>query len=215
MRELRDKLIQPANPASYSARARARRWRVLAQWFPDLAEMRVLDLGGTPKFWRMAPIHPSHVTMVNLRLAEPPPEPWMHLVVGNACRHRMSRGAFDLVVSNSLLEHVGGADERRRLADVIHTAADRHWVQTPNRYFPIEPHWFFPWFQFLPFRAQVVITQTWPISHRRNRDAAEAARIVREVELIGPGEMRRLFPESEHWIERFFGLPKSLVAIRS
>ena len=215
MQRIRDSLIQPANPASFSARARARRWKVMRQRFPDLPAMRVLDLGGTPRFWRAAPVRPAHVTIVNLRPVDQPPEAWMQSVVGNACRRDVALGQFDLVISNSLLEHVGGAEERRRLAAVVNEAADRHWVQTPNRYFPIEPHWFFPWFQFLPFRAQVLVTRAWPLSHRQNRNAARAARIVREVELIGRREMQQLFPDSELWVERLMGLPKSLVAIRN
>ena len=42
-----------------------------------------------------------------------------------------------------MLEHVGAHSQRQQLADNVHDLADRYWVQTPYRYFPIEPHWVF------------------------------------------------------------------------
>lgn len=215
MRQIRDKFIQPANPRSLSARARARRWSVLLRHFPEIGSMHVLDLGGELRFWRAAPVRPEYVTMVNLKNVPDADEPWIRYVVGNACHAEFPTADYDIVISNSLLEHVGGPKERHRLADVIHGAARRHWVQTPNRYFPIEPHWLFPGFQFLPFGARVFVTRTWPLGHRRHRNRKRAADSVAQVELIGPGEMRRLFPTSLLWVERLAGFPKSLVAIRS
>jgi hypothetical protein len=177
--------------------------------------MRVLDLGGTPRFWLLAPVRPAHVTLVNRDSRWSSTEDWITVVHGDACAPDLSSDRYDLVVSNSLLEHVGPAPRRLALAQVIHDRADRYWVQTPNRSFPIEPHWLFPGFQFLPFAAKVRVTQSWPLGHRRARDRARAMELVRGVELVGMAEMRRLFPDGEIWVERFLGLPKSLVAIRS
>ena len=215
MPSLRDRLAQPANPKSVSARARARRWEEFLRRFPAIGSMRVLDLGGTPAFWRTAPAHPLHVTIVNMEQTTRREEDWIDVRVGDACDAGLTTGTFDLVVSNSLIEHVGPAARRDELAKRIRSAARLYWVQTPNRYFPIEPHWLFPGFQFLPFEARVLITRTWRGGHRHSRDRARAMELVREVELIGPGEMKRLFPDGELWIERFLGMPKSLVAIRS
>ena len=68
----------------------------------------------------------------------------------------MAAGApmsYDVVFSNSLLEHVGGHAQRAALAREVRSLAPRHWVQTPYRYFPLEPHWLFPGMQF-PLEAQ-------------------------------------------------------------
>lgn len=122
---------------------------------------------------------------------------------------------FDLAVSNSLIEHVGGHAQRAKLANVIHQAAPRHWVQTPYRYFPIEPHWMAPGFQFLPFEAQVRASQKWKFGHIRTNDRAAAIERVNEIDLIGISQMKDYFPGSEIWKEKSAGLTKSLVAIRS
>lgn len=208
-----DALADPANPRSLSARARKRRWQEFMRRFPDLSAMDVLDLGGTPQYWRSASPRPRTVTLVNIDGALTAHEQWIRLVVGDATRPPLN-DRFDLVVSNSLLEHIP-IRSRPEFADSVRRHSDRWWVQTPNRGFPLEPHWLFPFFQYLPVRARIAITLHWPIGHRRARSRQEAAASVREVNLIGRSELARYFPESEIWVERAVGLPKSLVAIRS
>jgi hypothetical protein len=173
--------------------------------------MRVLDLGGTPQYWRQAPVRPASVTTVNLS-RDTAAEDWIETVVGDACDY--SGRGFDLVVSNSLLEHVGGPARRRQLADVVASAAPHYWVQTPYRYFPSEPHWLFPGFQWLPLAARVAVTQHWRGGHRHHPDREDALSSVLEVELVSITEMAALFPAGRLWYERAGGLVKSLVAIR-
>lgn len=197
---------------SVSARARAFRAHKLATCFPALADMRVLDLGGTSAFWQTTSLRPSSVTVVNLD--EQPQWPGLRTVQADACTWVPDQ-AFDLVVSNSLIEHVGGVARRRELAAVIRGAAARHWVQTPYRYFPVEPHWRFPGFQFLPLSAQVFVTRHWTAGHIHESDYDAALAECTMVELLSATEMRSLFPGDEIWFERLGGLPKSIVAIRS
>ncbi|MGH7860878.1 MAG: methyltransferase domain-containing protein [Candidatus Dormibacteraceae bacterium] len=58
--------------------------------------------------------------------------------------------AFDVAFSNSVIEHVGGADDQRRMASEAMRVASHYFVQTPKHYFPIEPHFLVPGFQFMP-----------------------------------------------------------------
>jgi hypothetical protein len=179
--------------------------------------MHVLDLGGTPTAWSNAPVRPAHLVTVNLdpRVAQHA-ESGIIPVVGDACHPSLPKNLsvrrFDLVYSNSVLEHVGGHHRRQQFADTVHSHADRHWVQTPYRYFPIEPHWLFPGIQWLPFPARVAISQRWPHGHIPRAERRQAIRDVQEVELLSATEMRSYFPCSSIWFERFAGLPKSLVA---
>jgi len=208
------RLIDPARPGSFVYRCRQRRHEEFNHRFPDLADMRVLDLGGTAASWRASAVQPLKLTLVNLNHERESGEPWMDIVYGDACAGGF--GQYDLVFSNSLLEHLGGHARRQQFAEVVREAAPYWWIQTPYRYFPIEPHWVFPGFQFLPFRARQEITQRWKIGHMgAHADTSEAARLVASVELISVTEMRSYFPGGEIWLERLAGLPKSLVAVKA
>jgi hypothetical protein len=212
---VRGMLADSERPGSLGQRARARRSDKLVTTFPDLASMRVLDLGGGPPFWRGFARPPAHVTILNLLELEAA-EPWMETVVGDACAPppEISAERYDLVVSNSVIEHVGGHSQRQRFANVVQAAAERHWVQTPYRYFPVEPHWLCPGMQFLPLRARAALTRHWPLSPARASSVAEAVENAASVELLSLTEMRAYFPSSQLWYERIGGLVKSVTAIR-
>ncbi|MBE7191077.1 MAG: class I SAM-dependent methyltransferase [Gordonia polyisoprenivorans] len=208
-------LVDPHRSGSLPFRARQKRWAKLLMVFPDLADMHVLDLGGVASYWHNAPVQPEHVTLVNLRPY--PSENAITCIAGDACNppSEITGTRFDVVISNSLIEHVGGHVPRTRLADVVHKAADRHWVQTPYRYFPIEPHWVAPGLQFLPFEARVRATMRWRYGHMQTNDRQVAIDNVNDVELLGLTQMRDYFGQSIIWTERFAGLVKSMVAIRT
>lgn len=210
---IRHKVFDPDRGGFLSVGARQRRWEKFEAMFPEIDEMGVLDLGGRPDYWITAPVQPAHVTCINLQHGITSAVPWIEYIVGDACERRV--GEFDLVVSNSLLEHVGGHQPRRRLAEAIRSSADRYWVQTPYRYFPIEPHWLFPGMQWLPHRARVEVSMRWPLGHVQTSTREAAEDRVNEIDLVGINQMRGYFPDAAFWYERFGGLVKSLVAIKS
>jgi hypothetical protein len=218
MRRIHDTIGNPNAENSISSRRRAVRFRELVRQFPELDNMRVLDLGGTPDFWRSAPVHPAHVTTLNLDGKYDVSESWLEHVVADACNLAsldICAGDYSLIVSNSLIEHVGGYERRKEFAQVVRTAAPAHWVQTPDRYFPIEPHYLGPGFQFLPIKMRAAIIRHWPIAHERVYTTADALAQALTIDLIGATELQHLFPESVIWHERFVGLSKSIVAIKA
>lgn len=208
------------SPSSLGGRARARRWQQTLDVFPDLESLYVVDLGGTVDTWLRAPVRPRHVTVLNLSEPGQTDEPWITAITGDACdavaalHHAGARTRFDLVYSNAVIEHVGGHSSRVRFGGSVHELAPRHWVQTPYRYFPVEPHWLFPGMQFLPVAARARIARSWPLAHSRARTEDEARNAVQWTELIGVTELRSYFPDSEVVQEKFAGLTKSIVAVR-
>ncbi|WP_405143785.1 hypothetical protein OG589_39590 [Sphaerisporangium sp. NBC_01403] len=203
------------SPDSLGAKARARRWNWFAQSFPGLENMSVIDLGGTASAWLRAPVRPAHVQIVNL---EKPPTDlpgWLKADVADACELPAGILAtkYDLVFSNAVIEHVGGHLRRQMFADAVHGLAERHWVQTPYRYFPVEPHFLFPGFQYLPIAARTALLRRWPLVHTPTSDREAARNIVMEVELLSITEMRHYFSSSEIRFERLGGLVKSVIAV--
>jgi hypothetical protein len=200
---------------SLAERARLRRWTQLTQEFPDFEEMRVLDLGGTTLFWLRAPVRPKSVTVVNLG-APGDGLSWVRAIDGDACDAPELVGdeEFDLVFSNSLIEHLGGHLKRVRFAEVVRSMAPRYAVQTPYRYFPVEPHWVFPGMQFLPLKVSSWVAPRWPLGHTHRWAPRDARDEVMCTELLSLTEMRSYFPDARVAWERFAGLPKSMTAFR-
>jgi hypothetical protein len=212
---LRNLLVD--GPASVGQRMRARRWDLLRTQFPDIESMSVIDLGGTVEAWLRAPIRPGSVHVVNLEpeLATDTPG-WIRAEQGNACDlpAHISNATYDMVFSNSVLEHVGGHAQRMRFAESVHKLGDSHWVQTPYRYFPVEPHWLFPGFQFLPLALRARLSQQWPLAHTKSSTRHEGLEAAMWVELVSRSEMAYYFPSSVIHAERMAGLTKSIVAIK-
>jgi hypothetical protein len=209
--------------------------------FPELSEMRVLDIGGEIRGWVQAPVRPAALVMLNTAAVVDMEQdvPWATRVTGDGCAPPASLDGekFDLVYCNSVIEHVGGHQRRVELADTIHRLAPHHWVQTPYRYFPIEAHSLAPGLQFLPPRMQVSVLRHWPLGSSRNvcgewpQPAAGraiyppengqalanlvpyyAASVAFSVELLSRTEMKWLFPSSGIIAERVLGVPKSIIA---
>lgn len=208
------RLVGTDSSVSLSSRMRKQRWERFRAEFPDVATMRLLDIGGLAAFWRHVAIRPAHVTLVNTR-EQTVEEPWMTAIVADACDLPDGLPEFDLVFSNSVIEHVGGHWRRQRFAEQIRTLGCDYWVQTPNRYFPVEPHFVFPFFQHLPSRARAGVATRWPIgNYGKLKDPVIALEKALAIELISAAEMRHYFPDAELLTERFAGLTKSLIAVR-
>lgn len=211
---LRNKFVD--GPDSLAERYRAKRWEQLRNEFPQIEDMTIVDLGGTVSSWRRAPIRPRKVTVLSFEPEGAEDVDWIDSHYADACNlpDELRSLRADLVYSNAVIEHVGGAERRRRFAETVHLLADHHWVQTPYRYFPIEPHWLFPGFQFLPVSTRVAISRRWRLVHTPTTDRQAALDNVLSVELIGLTELRNLFPTSRVVHERAAGLIKSIIAVR-
>lgn len=212
---LRRRLVD--TPDSIGGKARARRSEQFLATFPNLAEMDVLDLGGTFSSWERMPVRPRSVTTLNPELMGEFDADWFIAHRGDACEPppEIEMATFDLVYSNSVIEHVGDEVRRRQFADVVHRVAGRHWIQTPNRAFPIEPHVLFPLHQFLPALPQALVYRYWPLCHTNGKTMDAARALADEIELLTRKEFADLFPKSELINEEFVhGLPpKSLIAV--
>lgn len=177
---------------------------------------RILDLGGSPEIWRLTPER-FELTLVNLpggmdRLAGAQPEArGDHTIVwADACDLRGIFGdnSFDLVFSNSVIEHVGDETRRRAFAREVKRLAPSYWVQTPSPRFPIEPHTGVPFYFQLPAPLRERLMERW-------REALPAwAEMIEETTVLSEEEMRALFPGGEIFRERALGLEKSISLYR-
>jgi hypothetical protein len=203
---------------SLATRMRRRRFAFFLSLLANVKRpITILDVGGTQDFWLMMgqeALGDAHVTLLNLA-AQPVSSRRFTSVAGDARDLSLYRDAsFDVVFSNSVIEHLGPAfADQQSMAHEIRRVAKRYFVQTPNRYFPIEPHFLVPGFQFLPVDARV-----WLLSHfrlgwyDRIPDKGDAKREVESIALLSEKQVRKLFPAAEIYKEKIAGITKSFVA---
>jgi hypothetical protein len=177
--------------------------------------LTLLDVGGYEQFWvsRGYHEHPDlQVTLLNLE-EEPTHYPNMRSVKGNACdMSEFSDRQFDIVFSNSVIEHLHSYDSQQAMAREVRRVGRYHFIQTPNRYFFVEPHYLLPWFQFLPRALQLAILTKTSLTRFKRMSVAAANAQLDEIRLLTQSEVTRLFPESQVYREKFLGMTKSYTA---
>jgi hypothetical protein len=208
-------LADNRDPASLAGRLRRKRFALFESLLSRVPKpLRILDVGGTQKFWEVmgfAGTERVEVTILNLT---PPPISLPNFigVTGDARDLQFDDASFDIVFSNSVIEHVGGYLDQCRMAREVKRVGARYFLQTPNRYFPIEPHFLFPGFQFLPVPARTWLLQHFSLGWRRrvvDRQGARAS--VDSIRLLSRSELTALFPEASLFQEKLLGLTKSFV----
>jgi len=214
---MRNKLYDHSNKESLAAQARKKRFELFKSLLNSLERpVRILDVGGTEGFWRsMDFIQEPGIEITLLNIQEIPTTlPNFTSLQGDArSLSQFADKSFHIAFSNSVIEHVGGPQDQRAMADEIKRVAQWHFVQTPNRYFPIEPHFVFPMFQFLPTGIKVWLIRHFDLGWRKKcSDLAEARESASSIRLLSGTEFRSFFPQSQFYEEKMFGLTKSFIA---
>src|SRR5664279_2233215 len=154
-------------PDKQSNRFRVRRFRlirdIIDQVISEKQTCRILDVGGTPEYWETfgsdLDWNRVNVTAVNLNIPETRSSR-VKSISGDARNLKeFSDFSFDVVHSNSVIEHVGRWDDMASMANEIRRLAPRYYVQTPYQWFPLEPHAVFLFFHWLPesWRYRIVM----------------------------------------------------------
>jgi SAM-dependent methyltransferase len=108
--------------------------------------------------------------------------PTIRYVQGDACDLPFADGEFDVVHSNAVIEHVGGPERQEAFVREAVRVGRRVFLTTPNRWFPVEVHTRLLLVHWLPpalaARTYDLVRMPW----------------ARENHLLGPAELRALFP---------------------
>lgn len=99
------------------------------------------------------------------------------------------------------------------MAKEVQRVGKAYYVQTPNYYFPIEPHYRAIGFQFLPFNTKVYALQKFKMGRvEKITDRNSAINEANRIRLLKLKELKYLFHNSIIFKERFLGFTKSLIA---
>ncbi|MDT8069965.1 MAG: class I SAM-dependent methyltransferase [Terriglobia bacterium] len=170
-------------------------------------ETTVLDVGGTSATWTALGARCPRVTLLNILPEQSPIFPY---VQANALNIPFPDNSFDVVFSNSLIEHVGGWEDQQQCAREMSRVGKRLWIQTPNRRFPIEPHLLAPFIHWLPRSVQRVLIPLTPRSFFSD-EFQSVMEVWNSTILLDEGQMRELFPNRNLHRERMLGLTKSFI----
>ena len=181
--------------------------------------IHVLDIGGTPQYWRATGNlwgdRQLKFAIVNLDV-EPSDDGVFAILPGNACDMKdYADNSFDVVHSNSVIEHVGHWPEMAAMAREGRRLAPSYYLQTPNCWSPIEPHYRAPFYHWLPESTRAAILARRRLGFRGPAPSFDAAmRDIQTVNLLTMTQLRALFPGAEMRREQFFGFAKSIIAMR-
>lgn len=209
------RLYDNSQPNSLAARMRKRRLKLFQSLIESVPRpMKILDVGGTQQLWdymELANESDIEILLMNITKVHANADniTW---VIGDARdMPEFEDNQFDVVFSNSVIEHVGTFEDQQHMAKEVQRVGRRFFVQTPNHYFPIEPHFVFPFFQFLPFNMKVWIARNITPVWYQPKSREEAAALVKEIRLMRKSELQELFPNASIYEEKFMGLTKSFI----
>lgn len=192
-----------------------------------IGPVRLIDLGGTVRFWenwglKKRPL--LDVTLANshdvdISHSEDP------INLPNLRRERVNvltlsasdLARYDVIFSNSMIEHLPNPDAQRQLARAIVDSGRPYFLQTPNKRSPVDPHFpspLVPFFAAYPRKVQARLLTWSPLgSPSAATSYAAAIRRLENYHPLSVGDIRRLFPQARVVVERPMGVPMSIIAM--
>jgi SAM-dependent methyltransferase len=192
---------------------RKRRIQLFCSAFPPSSCRTILDVGGTPHIWRLLGDR-YQVTLLNPDACELNTEHY-ECVIGDGRNLEFPDNSFDVAFSNSVIEHVGTWDDMQRMASELQRVGRCFYCQTPNKWFPVEPHLgtlFLHWWPaLLQFFFVTRYLTLWGLMNKPDRQQVEKS--LADIRLLTRRDLKRLFPGATILTERFFFLAKSYAVI--
>jgi hypothetical protein len=191
---------------------RGRRMARFEEIFALRPGTRIIDLGGTSEIWNLVKT-PLDITIVNLPSVKTMKSVSSHhqltLVEGDATQlGDYGDNSFDIVFSNSVIEHVGGEANERKFAGEARRLAPSYFVQTPSIYFPIEAHTGIPLWWAIPRFVRGRLNRRW------ERILPDWNKMVVGTTVISRRQFQTYFPDGTMRTERVMGIPKSYYVYR-
>ena len=210
-------LADNSSGTSLATRMRRARFVLFLSLLQNLrGHVEILDIGGTQEFWTlMTGGDPGDVRVTLLNIEHQPVTSAKFVSAAGDARDmpEFADKSFDVVFSNSVIEHVGNYADQRRMASEVMRVGRRYFIQTPNKRFPLEPHFLFPFFQYLPDEVRAQMVHRFDVGWYKRIPSLEKARAeVRSIQLLTRRRFMDLFPGATLHEEKLLGLTKSFVA---
>ena len=135
--------------------SRQRKFDLFVELFKPGPNDRVLDIGGSDGSY-LAALYPwpERVSVLDLSMSAVKKVRGPCALCADALKLPFTDGAFDLVWSNAVIEHVGDFERQRQFAGEVRRVSGRYFVTSPWRGFPVELHYK----TAIPIRVQESLT---------------------------------------------------------
>jgi ubiquinone/menaquinone biosynthesis C-methylase UbiE len=131
--------------------------------FEITAGTTILDVGGTIYNWNLIDC-PAKITLLNLETAvNQALPPNINYLQGDGTNLLFPDKSFDIVFSNSVIEHLFDLEHQKLFAKEISRVGKNYFVQTPNRSFFIEPHFLTPFYGYLSKSKQKKLLKNFTV----------------------------------------------------
>lgn len=206
---------------SFVNKMRSRRFdhfQMCMKQLPSKSKYSILDIGGTYSYWKLMggeKDETRNITLLNLQQS-PIPENAVGFsqIEGDIRNININWSEYDVVFSNSVIEHLGSYTAMSEFADRICSSGVPYYIQTPSFWFPLEPHCHLPFFQFLPRLVRAWMIWNFSINYfPRGRTYRDCLAVSDSTILLSKKKLKRLFPQAQIICEKFIKLPKSYTAI--
>lgn len=211
------KLLDNTDPGSLANKFRRKRFSIFKDLIRDLPRpVKILDAGGTVNYWEQMGLTGNiefEITIVNPEIQENPAYGNIKQIKGDARNLSFFKNkSFDAVFSNSVIEHIPSAEGRKQFAAEIQRLGRSYFVQTPNYWFPFEPHFLFPFFQFFPVRIKIFFLVNFSMGwFKKCANKNEAMEVLKNNQLLEVKEFKSYFPDSKIQFEKIFLFKKSII----
>jgi len=209
-----NRLADNRKSTSLAGRYRKKRFEFFQTLLSKIEKpISILDVGGTYQYWKLMGENSENIqlTILNLENSNSMTDDIAY-ISGDARQMKFGDLSFDVVFSNSVIEHVGDLNEQKKMASEIRRVGKRYFVQTPNRSFPLEPHYLFPFFQFLPMKWRIWLVRHYKLGWMPQQENEEKANeMINSIRLLSKQELINLFPDGKLYEEKIFGLTKSFI----
>ncbi|PKP25089.1 MAG: hypothetical protein CVU03_09680 [Bacteroidetes bacterium HGW-Bacteroidetes-2] len=226
---LRKKLINYNSENSFAFKMRKKRAdrikNLIDECYKKNGKVNVIDIGGTETYWKIISrdfLTSRNVSITAVNLPETTScfenSDLFTFIDGDGCNlQTIKDNSFHIAHSNSVIEHVGPTWERKvAFAEETKRVADSYYIQTPNFWFPVEPHFVTPFFHWFPKAIRIKMLQNFKLGwYNKTPNYLEAKKAVEGCDLLSKKEMKKLFPEAKLYKEKFFSLTKSLIMIKN
>lgn len=196
---------------------RPRRKQAFIRLFPDVAVgAPVLDVGGTAGWWKEDFPKGINIAIVNIDddHRQEVTEGGFQFFRADGRNLPFADNEFYLTFSNSVIEHVGDLQDQKRFAEEAMRCGRKLYLQTPNKWFPVEPHLMTVFIHWLPYRIVRRLLRyfsLWGLVAKPSQQQIDE--FLQTTRLMTRLELKQIFPNAEITEEKFLGLTKSFIVL--